>query len=89
MKFDVKAMALTLALVWGALGMFLTALGNLISPGYGQAFLDAMASVYPGYTAEPSFGQAVIGGLYGALDGAVVGAVLAWLYNTLASRSGG
>lgn len=89
MKFDVKAMALTLALVWGALGMFLTGLGNLISPGYGQAFLDAMASVYPGYTAEPSFGQAVIGGLYGALDGAVVGAVSAWLYNTFAARSGG
>jgi hypothetical protein len=47
-----------------------------------------MASVYPGYTAEPGFGQVLIGGLYGALDGAVVGAVLAWLYNTLASRSG-
>ena len=88
MRFDVKAMALTLALVWGALGMFLTGLGNLISPGYGQAFLDMMASVYPGYTAEPGFGQALIGGLYGALDGAIVGGVLAWLYNTFASRSG-
>ena len=77
MRFDVKAMALTLALVWGALGMFLTGLGNLISPGYGQAFLDMMASVYPGYTAEPGFGQALIGGLYGALDGAIVGGVLA------------
>ena len=89
MKFDVKAMALTMALVWGALGMFVTGLANLVSPGYGQAFLDVMASVYPGYTAEPGFGQAVIGGLYGALDGAIVGAVLAWLYNTLASQSGG
>ena len=88
MKLDIKAMALTLALAWGAFGMFLTGLGNLISPGYGQAFLDVMASVYPGYTAEPNFGQAVIGGLYGALDGAVGGAVLAWLYNTLAARSG-
>ena len=88
MKFDIKAMALTLALVWGALGMFVTGLGSLISPGYGQAFLDMMASVYPGYTAEPRFGQVVIGALYGALDGAIVGALFAWLYNVLASRSG-
>ena len=88
MKFDIKATALTLALVWGVLGMFVTGLANLVSPGYGQAFLDMMASVYPGYTAEPDFGQLVIGALYGALDGAIVGAVLAWLYNTLASRSG-
>ena len=88
MKFDIKATALTLALVWGVLGMFVTGLANLVSPGYGQVFLDMMASVYPGYTAEPGFGQVVIGALYGALDGAIVGAVLAWLYNTLASRSG-
>ena len=47
-----------------------------------------MASVYPGYTAEPSFGQVLIGALYGALDGAIIGVVFAWLYNTLASRSG-
>ena len=89
MKIDVRAMALTLALVWGAFGMFLTGLGSAISPGYGQAFLEAMASVYPGYTAEPSIGQAVIGGLYGALDGAVVGGFSAWLYNSLAARPGG
>ena len=63
-------------------------IGRIVSPGYGQAFLDMMASVYPGYTAEPGFGQALIGGLHGALDGAIVGAVFAWLYNTLASRSG-
>ena len=88
MKFNIQAMALTLALLWGALGMFVIGLANLVSPGYGQAFLDMMASVYPGYTAEPSFGQVLIGALYGALDGAIVGAVFAWLYNTFASRSG-
>ena len=79
MKLDIKAMALTLALLWGALGMFATGLANLVSPGYGQAFLDMMASVYPGYTAEPSFGQVLIGALYGALDGATIGVVFAWL----------
>ena len=88
MRFDIKATAFTLALLWGALGMFVTALANLVSPGYGQAFLDMMASVYPGYTAEPNFGQVLIGALYGVLDGAIVGVVFAWLYNTLASRAG-
>ena len=47
MRLDVKTTAVTLGLVWGVLGMLLTGLGNLIWPGYGQALLDLMASVYP------------------------------------------
>ena len=86
MKLDVKAVAVVLALAWGILGMFVTGLANLIWPGYGQAFLDVMASLYPGYTATASFGQVIIGVLYGILDGAVAGAVFAWLYNFCASR---
>lgn len=84
MKLDVKAMAITLAFFCGVLGMFLTAFGNLVSPGYGQAFLDVMASLYPGYDATPSLYNVVVGTLYGALDGAVVGGFVAWMYNRLA-----
>ena len=47
-----------------------------------------MASVYPGYNATPSIGQVIIGTLYGVLDGAVGGAVFAWLYNTCAAKFG-
>ena len=86
MKLDVKTVAVVLALAWGILGMFVTGLANLIWPGYGQAFLDVMASLYPGYTATASFGQVIIGALYGILDGAVGGAVFAWLCNFCASR---
>ena len=68
--------------------MLLTGLGNLIWPGYGQALLDVMASVCPGYQATPSLGQVLIGTLYGLLDGAVAGAVVAWLYNTCAAGFG-
>ena len=50
----------------------------------GQAFLEVMASVYPGYTAAASFGEVIIATLYGLLDGAVGGAILAWLYNCIA-----
>ena len=86
MKLDVRAVAVVLALAWGILGMFVTGLANLIWPGYGQVFLDVMASLYPGYTATASFGQVIIGALYGILDGAVAGAVFAWLHNLCASR---
>ena len=88
MKLDVKTVAGVLALSWGILGMFLTGLVNLIWPGYGQAFLEVMASLYPGYRATASLGQVIVGTVYGVLDGAVAGVVFAWLYNFCASRLG-
>ena len=88
MTVNLKAAALTVGLVWAGLGMFVTGVGNLLIPGYGQALLDVMASVYPGYTATPTVAQVIIGTLYGLLDGAIVGAVFAWLYNTIAPRVG-
>lgn len=84
MKLDVKAIAITAGLLWG-LAMFLTALANLIWPTYGQAFLEVMASIYPGYTPSTSIGQVIIGTLYGVVDGGIAGAVFAWLYNRFAS----
>jgi hypothetical protein len=84
MKLNVKAVAIALGLVWGVLAMFLTGLANLAWPGYGQGFLEMMASVYPGYEATGSFGEVLVGTLYGLVDGAVVGAVYAWVYNRFA-----
>ena len=88
MKLEVKTVSVALALVWGILAMFFAGLANLLVPGYGQAFLDVMASLYPGYNATASFSQVIIGTLYGALDGAVAGALFAWVYNVCASRLG-
>ncbi len=81
MKLDVKAMAIALGLAWGIVAMFLVGVANLMVPTYGQVFLEAMASIYPGYTAEASFGQVILGTLYGLVDGAIGGAIFAWLYN--------
>lgn len=81
MKLSVKAMTISFALIWGVLAMFLTGLANLLWSPYGRAFLELMASVYPGYHAEATIGQVIVGALYGALDGAVGGALFAWLYN--------
>jgi hypothetical protein len=84
MKLDIKAMSITVGLIWGVLAMFLVGVTNLIWSAYGRAFLEVMASIYPGYTATPSFGQVILGTLYGLVDGAIAGAVLAWLYNRFA-----
>lgn len=84
MKLNVKSAAYAGALVWGIMAMFLVGIANLIWPGYGQEFLRTMASVYPGYHATPNFAQVILGSLYGLADGAIAGAVLAWLYNRCA-----
>lgn len=83
MKLDIKAMAITLGLVWGA-AVLLVGIANLVWPNYGQAFLELVASIYPGYAAGASVGQLILGALYGLVDGAVGGAVIAWLYNLFA-----
>ena len=82
MKLDVKAMALTFGLLWGG-AMLLVGVAHVISDSYGQVFLVMMASVYPGYHAAGSVGDAIVGALYGLVDGGIGGAVLAWLYNRL------
>ena len=85
MRLSVRSVALTGAVMWGVLGMCLVGLGNMMWSGYGQGLLDLAASFYPGYQATPSFGQVIIGTLYGLLDGAICGALFAWLYNRFAA----
>ena len=80
MKFNIGALALAVGLFWGG-AILLVGVSNLIWPGYGSAFLQLAASIYPGYKAGTTFGQVVIGTLYGLVDGAIGGAVFAWLYN--------
>jgi hypothetical protein len=85
MRLNVKAFALTAGILWAA-AVLLTGLANLIWPDYGTAFLQIMASLYPGYDATPSFGAVIIGTLYALVDGAIAGFVFAWLYNVFAGR---
>lgn len=81
MKLSVKAMALAGAIVVGGYAVGGTAVLNLFFPPYGEHFLMTMSSVYPGYHATRSIGDALVGACYGALDGAVAGCLLAWIYN--------
>jgi len=85
MKLDVRALAITGGLFWGA-AILLVALSNLIWPGYGRAFLELAASIYPGYRPGSGIGSVVTATLYGLVDGAIAAALFAWLYNLFAKR---
>jgi hypothetical protein len=82
MKFNVKALAIACAILWGGC-VFLTGLANLIWSGYAQRFLEVLASFYPGYHATRSIGEVVIVTLYAIVDGLCGGAIFGWLYNRL------
>ena len=60
MKLNVKALAFVFALVWAG-AIFVTGLVNLIWPGYGEAFLQMVGSIYPGYSGGTSFLQVLLG----------------------------
>ncbi len=82
MRFSVMALAATAALLWGG-AMLVVATAALVWPNYGRTFLEVVSSIYPGYQAGPSIGSVITGTLYAVVDGAVGGAVFAWLYNLL------
>jgi hypothetical protein len=85
MRLNLRALTITGAiLVGGSFG--LTGLVNLVFPSYGVAFLDIGSSLYPGYGGAGGIGSVLVVTLYGLLDGAVAGAVFAWIYNAFAGR---
>ncbi len=82
MNLNMKAFGIACGLLWGAC-VLLIGLGNVIWPGYGVAFLEMSASIYPGYEVG-GFGSVLVGTLYALVDGFIGGIILAWLYNKLA-----
>ena len=85
MKLDLKAITLTSGILWAAL-ILLTGIMNLVWTGYGEAFLKIMASLYPGFNANGSLGDVVIGTVYALFDGAACGFVFGWVYNIFAGK---
>lgn len=84
MTLNIKALALTVGILWGAC-CFLVGIGNLIWSSYADGFLTFMASLYPGYHGPAGLGAVIVLTLYAVVDGLVCGAVVAWLYNKLAA----
>jgi len=85
MKFNITALAFTVGLIWGGAMLFVT-LANMIWPGYGQTFLDVIASIYPGFRPGAGISAVIVGTIYGLVDGAIGGAIFGWLYNLLAKK---
>ena len=83
MKFNIKALALTVGLIWGGVMLLVTA-ANLTWSGYGQAFLNVIASIYPGFVPGAGVSSVIVGTIYGIVDGAIGGAIFGWLYNLFA-----
>ncbi len=85
---SLRGLALAGGFLWAGC-VLLVGLGNLVWPSYGVAFLEIPRSVYPGYANTAGFGGVIVGTLYALLDGAILGAVFAWLYNTLQPKDRG
>ena len=47
MRLSIRALAIACAVIWGGV-ILLVGLANLLWPGYGLAFLELVASIYPG-----------------------------------------
>jgi hypothetical protein len=79
MKLNVKAFALTCALVWG-LGLFTLTWWVIVFEGAtGQATVIGLA--YRGYNISPT--GSLIGLIWAFPDGLIGGAIFAWLYNLI------
>jgi hypothetical protein len=83
MKLSVKALAITAAILWAGV-LLLVGIIHLINGTYGAAFLEMVASFYPGYNAVPTVGQLIILVIYGVVDGLICGFLFAWIYNLFA-----
>lgn len=81
MKLSVKAFTLTCALVWGGGVLLLTWWIILFEGASGDPTI--IGRVYRGYSISPL--GSVIGLAWGLIDGAIGGAVFAWVYNLFAS----
>ncbi|MEZ5426297.1 MAG: bacteriophage holin [Pyrinomonadaceae bacterium] len=82
MKLNIKALAVTFALVWG-FGLFLVTWWIILFEGStGQ--VNFLGQVYRGYNISPA--GSFIGLIWGLADGFIGGAILAWLYNFLVPR---
>ena len=82
MKLNVKAFALTCALVWGVALFLLTWWIMLLEGATGD--VTFIGRIYWGY--DISAMGSIIGLAYALVDGLIGGAIFAWLYNLLLGR---
>lgn len=82
MKFNVKAFAITCAVIWGT-GLFVLTWWIIAFDG-STGEVPFIGQVYRGYSITPM--GSLIGLVWGFFDALIGGAIFAWLYNWLAAR---
>lgn len=83
MKLDVKAFGLTCGIVCG-LGLFLLTWWIIAFDG-ATGEITFIGRVYRGYKISPM--GSIAGLIWGSVDGLIGGAIFAWLYNLIATRT--
>ena len=81
MKLNVKAFALTSALIWG-IGLFLLTWWVILFEGTTRE-ITLIGHIYRGYRISPL--GSVVGLFWGFFDALICGAIFAWLYNLIAN----
>ena len=79
MKLNVKAFALTCALIWG-IGLFLITWWIIAFDG-ATGEITLIGRLYRGYSISPV--GSFIGLVWASIDGLIGGALFAWLYNSI------
>lgn len=87
MTLAIRPLVVTSAILWGATAL-VCGVANLLWPPYAEGLLKVLASIYPGYEADGTFGGVVNVTLYALVDGALAGLVFGWLYNTMVAKCG-
>ncbi|MFH1372053.1 MAG: bacteriophage holin [Planctomycetota bacterium] len=85
MKLNVKAFALACGLMWG-FGVFCLAWWIMLFEG-ATGEVTILGHLYRGFNISPL--GSVIGLVWALADGAIGGAIFAWLYNILAAKKTG
>jgi len=80
-KMNVKALAIALGSAWGLCMLFI---GFASMFGMAEKFVEVMGSGYIGF--EPTFVGSIIGAVWGFVDGAIGGIVIALIYNAVAKK---
>lgn len=83
MKLNVKAFAITCAMIWG-IGLFLITWWIILFDG-ATGEITFIGRLYRGYSISPI--GSVFGLLWAVVDGGIGGAIFAWVYNMIAFRT--
>lgn len=76
MTLNMKHLALSVGIVWGALCILI---GWTAAANWGDYLVEVMSSFYLGYA--PGFIGGIIGGIWGFAEGFISGYAIAYLYN--------